>query len=149
MQCVDIVIVSMFCLCISLQKGLKMGRFEGGGALKCPKNHKTHRNEVCFCVFSVSCQLTHHSIIVRRWRRCDRWPQIFELWVVRGVLHFLFKLIAQRHEFNPSVVAMAERILITVWMISFQVSLFFIRSLVKGLVFSLFYFGYWLLAIGC
>ena len=32
---------------------------------------------------------------------------------------------------------MAERILITVWMISFQVSLFFIRSLVKGLVFSL------------
>ena len=44
---------------------------------------------------------------------------------------------AQRHEFNPNVVAMAERILITVWMISFQVSLFFIRSLVKGLVFSL------------
>ena len=44
---------------------------------------------------------------------------------------------AQRHEFSPSVVAMAERILITVWMISFQVSLFFIRSLVKGLVFSL------------
>ena len=33
---------------------------------------------------------------------------------------------AQRHEFNPNVVAMAERILITVWMISFQVSLFFI-----------------------
>ena len=33
---------------------------------------------------------------------------------------------AQRHEFRPSVVAMAERILITVWMISFQVSLFFI-----------------------
>ena len=58
-------------------------------------------------------------------------------------------LTAQRHEFNPSVVAIAERILITVWMISFQVSLFFIRSLVKGLVFSLFYFGYWLLAIGC
>ena len=63
---------------------------------------------------------------------------------MRGVLHFLFKLtthcsllIAQRHEFRPSVVAMAERILITVWMISFQVSLFFIRSLVKGLVFSL------------
>ena len=61
---------------------------------------------------------------------------------MRGVLHFLFKLIthcskAQRHEFSPSVVAMAERILITVWMISFQVSLFFIRSLVKGLVFSL------------
>ena len=44
---------------------------------------------------------------------------------------------AQRHEFSPSVVAMAERILITVWMISFQVSSFFIRSLVKGLVFSL------------
>ena len=36
------------------------------------------------------------------------------------------RLTAQRHEFNPSVVAMAERILITVWMISFQVSLFFI-----------------------
>ena len=71
-----------------------------------------------------------------------------------GVLHFLFKLTthcsllntqrlithrskAQRHEFRPSVVAMAERILITVWLISFQVSLFFIRSLVKGLVFSL------------
>ena len=50
---------------------------------------------------------------------------------MRGVLHFLFKLIthcskAQRHEFRPSVVVMAERILITVWMISFQVSLFFI-----------------------
>ena len=57
---------------------------------------------------------------------------------MRGVLHFLFKLIthcsllitqrltAQRHEFSPSVVAIAERILITVWMISFQVSLFFI-----------------------
>ena len=44
---------------------------------------------------------------------------------------------AQRHEFSPSVVAMAERILITVWMISFQVSLFFIGSLVKGFVFSL------------
>ena len=42
---------------------------------------------------------------------------------------------------------MAERILITVWMISFQVSLFFIRSLVKGLVFSLFYFGFWPLAL--
>ena len=61
---------------------------------------------------------------------------------MKGFLHFLFKLIthcskAQRHEFRPSVVAMAERILITVWMISFQVSLFFIRSLVKGLVFSL------------
>ena len=79
---------------------------------------------------------------------------------MRGFLHFLFKLIthcsflisrcskAQRHEFRPSVVAMAERILITVWMISFQVSLFFIRSLVKGLVFSLFYFGFWLLAVG-
>ena len=38
---------------------------------------------------------------------------------------------AQRHEFNPNVVAMAERILITVWMISFQVSLFFI--LINGL----------------
>ena len=55
-----------------------------------------------------------------------------------GVLHFLFKLIthcslliAQRHEFRPSVVAMAERILIMVWMISFQVSLFFI--LINGL----------------
>ena len=57
---------------------------------------------------------------------------------MRGFLHFLFKLIthcsllitqrltAQRHEFRPSVVAIAERILITVWMISFQVSLFFI-----------------------
>ena len=80
-------------------------------------------------------------------------------------------LIAQRHEFNPNVVAMAERILITVWMISFQVSLFFINiktpsapfgaspplwgeltlreeeDFVKGLVFSLFYFGYWLLAV--
>ena len=61
---------------------------------------------------------------------------------MRWFLHFLFKLTthcskAQRHEFSPSVVAMAERILITVWMISFQVSLFFIRSLVKGLVFSL------------
>ena len=56
-------------------------------------------------------------------------------------------LISQRHEFRPSVVAMAERILITVWMISFQVSLFFIGSLVKELVFSLFYFGCWLLAI--
>ena len=74
---------------------------------------------------------------------------------MRGFLHFLFKLIthcslliAQRHEFRPSVVAMAERILITVWMISFQVSLFFIRSLVKGLVFSLFYFGFWPLAVG-
>ena len=77
---------------------------------------------------------------------------------------------AQRHEFRPSVVAMAERILITVWMISFQVSLFFILinglrtpskspprgrlitkgsvgDFVKGLVFSLFYFGYWLLAV--
>ena len=57
----------------------------------------------------------------------------FEWWVVRGFLHFLFKLIthcsplaSQRHEFRPSVVAMADRILITVWMISFQVSLFFI-----------------------
>ena len=72
---------------------------------------------------------------------------------MRGFLHFLFKLIthhskAQRHEFRPSVVAMAERILITVWMISFQVSLFFIRSLVKELVFSLFYFSCWLLAFG-
>ena len=55
---------------------------------------------------------------------------------------------AQRHEFRPSVVAMAERILITVWMISFQVSLFFIGSLFKGFVFSLFYFGCWLLAVG-
>ena len=43
---------------------------------------------------------------------------------------------------------MAERILITVWMISFQVSLFFIGSLAKGFVFSLVYVGYWLLAIG-
>ena len=40
-------------------------------------------------------------------------------------------LTAQRHEFNPNVVAIAERILITVWMISFQVSLFFI--VVNGL----------------
>ena len=77
----------------------------------------------------------------------DFWVLSGERWVVSGVLHFLFKLIAQRHEFNPSVVAMAERILITVWMISFQVSLFFIGSLVKGFVFSLFYFGYWLLAV--
>ena len=52
---------------------------------------------------------------------------------MRGVQHFLFKLIThhsllitQRHEFRPNVVAIAERILITVWMISFQVSLFFI-----------------------
>ena len=30
------------------------------------------------------------------------------------------------HEFSPSVVAMAERMLITVWIIIFQVSLFFI-----------------------
>ena len=73
---------------------------------------------------------------------------------MRWVLHFLFKLIthcskAQRHEFSPSVVAMAERILITVWMISFQVSLFFIRSLVKGLVLVCFTLavGYWLLAL--
>ena len=35
-------------------------------------------------------------------------------------------LTAQRHEFSPSVVAMAERILITVWIMIFQVSLFFI-----------------------
>ena len=44
---------------------------------------------------------------------------------------------------------MAERILITVWMISFQVSLFFIRSLVKGLVFSLLALalGFWPLAL--
>ena len=65
-------------------------------------------------------------------------------------LHFLLiahRSKAQRHEFNPNVVAIAERILITVWMISFQVSLFFIGSLVKGLVFSLFYFGYWPLAL--
>ena len=55
-------------------------------------------------------------------------------------------LTAQRHEFSPSVVAMAERILITVWIMIFQVSLFFIGSLVKGFVFSLFYFGCWLLA---
>ena len=53
----------------------------------------------------------------------------------------------QRHEFNPSVVAMAERMLITVWIMIFQVSLFFIGSLVKGFVFSLFYFGCWLLAV--
>ena len=53
----------------------------------------------------------------------------------------------QRHEFNPSVVAMAERMLITVWIMIFQVSLFFIGSLVKGFVFSLFYFGFWLLAL--
>ena len=31
-----------------------------------------------------------------------------------------------RQEFRPSVVAMADRILITVWMIIFQVSLFLI-----------------------
>ena len=70
--------------------------------------------------------------------------------------------------------AIAERILITVWMISFQVSLFFIlinglrtpsapfgaspplwgelllreeEDFVKGLVFSLFYFGYWLFVV--
>ena len=40
--------------------------------------------------------------------------------------HSLF--ITQRHEFRPNVVAIAERILITVWMISFQVSLFFINK---------------------
>ena len=55
----------------------------------------------------------------------------------------------QRHEFNPSVVAMADRMLITVWIMIFQVSLFFIGSLVKGFVFSLFYFGCWLLAVSC
>ena len=37
----------------------------------------------------------------------------------------------QRHEFNPSVVAMADRMLITVWIMIFQVSLFFI--IIKGL----------------
>ena len=87
---------------------------------------------------------------------------------MRGVLHFLFKLITQRHEFNPSVVAMAERILITVWMISFQVSLFFIlinglrtpskspprgRLITKGRVgillrFSFLFVLLWLLAVG-
>ena len=35
-------------------------------------------------------------------------------------------IFAQRHEFSPSVVAMALRMLITVWMIIFHVSLFFI-----------------------
>ena len=45
-------------------------------------------------------------------------------------------LITQRHEFRPSVVAMAERILITVWMISFQVSLFFIAFVFYTLKFS-------------
>jgi hypothetical protein len=33
MQCVDIVIVSGFYLCIFCEKGLKMGRFEGVFAL--------------------------------------------------------------------------------------------------------------------
>ena len=63
---------------------------------------------------------------------------------MKGFLHFLFKLIthcsflisrcskAQRHEFNPNVVAIAERMLITVWMISFQVSLFFIIIVDNG-----------------
>ena len=62
---------------------------------------------------------------------------------MRGVLHFLFKLIthcslltAQRHEFRPSVVAMAERMLITVWIIIFQVSLFFIVFCFYTLKFS-------------
>ena len=40
------------------------------------------------------------------------------------------------HEFRPSVVAMAERMLITVWIIIFQVSLFFIFSYVFMLKFS-------------
>ena len=40
------------------------------------------------------------------------------------------------HEFSPSVVAMAERMLITVWIIIFQVSLFFIFSYVFTLKFS-------------
>ena len=36
-----------------------------------------------------------------------------------------------RQEFRPSVVAMADRMLITVWIMIFQVSLFFI--IIKGL----------------
>ena len=54
---------------------------------------------------------------------------------------FIIRAACYRQEFRPSVVAMADRMLITVWIMIFQVSLFFIGSLVKGLVFSLFYFG--------
>ena len=39
---------------------------------------------------------------------------------------FIIRAACYRQEFRPSVVAMADRILITVWMIIFQVSLFLI-----------------------
>ena len=39
---------------------------------------------------------------------------------------FIIRAACYRQEFRPSVVAMADRMLITVWMIIFQVSLFFI-----------------------
>ena len=44
---------------------------------------------------------------------------------------FIIRAACYRQEFRPSVVAMADRILITVWMIIFQVSLFLI--IIKGL----------------
>ena len=50
---------------------------------------------------------------------------------------FIIRAACYRQEFRPSVVAMADRMLITVWIMIFQVSLFFIGSLVKGFVFSL------------
>ena len=53
--------------------------------------------------------ITHHSLLI-----------------TQKLITHCSLLISQRHEFNPNVVAMADRILITVWMISFQVSLFFI-----------------------
>ena len=39
---------------------------------------------------------------------------------------FIIRAACYRQEFRPSVVAMADRILITVWIMIFQVSLFFI-----------------------
>lgn len=39
---------------------------------------------------------------------------------------FIIRAASYRQEFRPSVVAMGDRILITVWMIIFQVSLFLI-----------------------
>lgn len=39
---------------------------------------------------------------------------------------FIIRAACYRQEFRPSVVAMADRMLITVWMIIFQVSLFLI-----------------------
>ena len=53
--------------------------------------------------------ITHHSLLI-----------------TQKLITHCSLLISQRHEFNPNVVAIADRILITVWMISFQVSLFFI-----------------------